>query len=73
MQLTARAFVLTWTDLENWWERYDPRQLAIELTDAQVERFLAVLKGSNAFCDQLIAAREQSHKQGDGRPHLRAL
>ncbi|WP_150463276.1 ParB/RepB/Spo0J family partition protein [Nesterenkonia ebinurensis] len=73
IQLPVRAFVLTWNELTDWWEKYDLDQLAVELTDAQVEAFHAVLKGSNAFADRLDAAREQSHAQDERRSHLRAL
>lgn len=73
IQLTVRAFVLTWTELTDWWEKYDLDQLAAELTDAQVEAFRAVLEGSNAFADRLDAAREKSHDQDARRSHLRAL
>lgn len=73
LQLPVRAFVLTWTELEDWWERYDLDQLAAELTGQQIEAFVAVLKGSNVFGDKLLAAREQARGQGTSRPHLRAI
>lgn len=70
---SVRAFVLTWNDLEDWWERYDLDQLAVELTDQQIESFRTVLAGSNAFADRLDTAREQAHTQDSTRRHLRAL
>lgn len=33
--LPTRAFVLTWTELTDWWERYDLHQLATELTTSR--------------------------------------
>lgn len=74
----TRAFVLTWGELTDWWERYDLHQLAVELTDEQIEGFHTALDGSNAFAKQLDAAREevpaeQRGKQTDRRAHLRAL
>lgn len=74
----TRAFVLTWGELADWWERYDLHQLAAELTDEQIEGFHAALDGSNEFAAQLDAAREevppeQRGRSGDRRAHLRAL
>lgn len=74
----TRAFVLTWTDLTDWWERYDVHQLATELTDEQIDGFHAALVGSNEFAKQLDAAREevpveQRGRAPDRRAHLRVL
>lgn len=74
----TRAFVLTWGELTDWWERYDLHRLAVELTDEQIEGFHAALDGSNEFAKQLDAARqevpaEQRGRVADGRAHLRAL
>ena len=74
----TRAFVLTWTELTDWWERYDLHQLATELTDEQTDDFHTALTGSNAFAKQLDAERdevpvEQRGKPLDRRAHLRAL
>lgn len=74
----TRAFVLTWTDLTDWWERYDVHQLAFELTDEQIDGFHTALAGSNEFAKQLDTAREevpveQRGRRPDGRAHLRAL
>lgn len=76
----VRAFVLTWTDLANWWTHYDADQLADELTDEQIEAFLAAAEGTRWFADELRGAREQlspDHLTCDEaapvRGHLRAL
>ncbi|WP_285728183.1 ParB N-terminal domain-containing protein [Psychromicrobium xiongbiense] len=74
----TRAFVLTWGELTDWWERYDLHQLAVELTDEQIEGFHTALDGSFTFAKQLNAAREevppeQRGRQADRRAHLRAL
>lgn len=74
----TRAFVLTWTDMTDWWERYDVHQLATELTDEQVDGFHAALAGSNEFAKQLDSAREdvpveQRGRAPDRRAHLRVL
>ncbi|WP_170283244.1 hypothetical protein [Microbacterium ulmi] len=74
----TRAFVLTWGELTDWWERYDLHQLAVELTDEQIEGFHATLDGSNTFAKQLDAAREdvpveERGRVRDQRAHLRAL
>lgn len=72
-QLPTRVFVLIWTDLTNWWERYDIDHLASELTDAEAELFFTALHGSNAFADRLRAAREQPQEAEQKPRHLRAL
>lgn len=72
----VRAFVLTWTELEQWWTHYDAEQLAAELTDEQIESFLATVEGTNRFAEELRTARDH-HTTGDepvpARGHLRAL
>ncbi len=70
-----RRFVLTWNDLVDWWSFYDADQLAAELTDEQIDAFLATVEGTSRFAEQLRAARDRL--RGDdpapGRGHLRAL
>lgn len=56
-RLGARAFVLTWTDLESWWTRYDLDQLAADLTDEQADQFYATVEGTTAFAGELRAVR----------------
>ena len=71
----VRAFVLTWSELVDWWTHYDLDQLAAELTDEQIDSFLATADGTSRFGEQLRAARNR--QRGDdpapGRGHLRAL
>ena len=71
----VRAFVLTWSELADWWTHYDLDQLAAELADEQIDAFLATAEGTSRFGEQLRAARDR--QRGDdplpGRGHLRAL
>ncbi|GAA2516803.1 hypothetical protein [Rarobacter incanus] len=65
--------MLIWTDLTDWWKRYDIDQLASELTDAEVELFFTALDGSNKFADRLRVAREHPQGTEPAPRHLRAL
>ncbi len=71
----VRAFVLTWTELIDWWTHYDADQLVAELTDEQIESFLATAEGTSKFAEELRTARDR--RAGDETPpargHLRAL
>ena len=71
----VRAFVLTWTELADWWTHYDADQLAAELTDEQIESFLATAEGTNRFAEELRTARDRraGHENPPARGHLRAL
>ncbi|MDN5892440.1 ParB N-terminal domain-containing protein [Arthrobacter sp. AOP36-A1-22] len=71
----VRAFVLTWSELADWWTHYDLDQLAAELTDEQINSFLATAEGTSRFGEQLRAARERGSSADTGpvRGHLRAL
>ncbi|HEY0259448.1 MAG TPA: ParB N-terminal domain-containing protein [Lacisediminihabitans sp.] len=74
----TRAFVLTWTELTDWWESYDLHQLAVELTAEQIDDFHTALTGSNTFAKQLDTERENVPIEQRGKPlnrraHLRAL
>ncbi|MCA0437824.1 MAG: ParB N-terminal domain-containing protein [Actinobacteria bacterium] len=71
----VRAFVLTWTELVDWWTHYDLDQLAAELTDEQIDSFLATADGTSRFAKELRAAidRRTSTEAGSSRGHLRAL
>lgn len=78
-QYPTRAFWATWGELADWWTRYDPDQLAAELTDEQYRSFQATVEGTLAFAEELHAAREaHTGDAGTGgtvpvRGHLRAL
>lgn len=71
----VRAFVLTWNDLADWWTHYDLDQLAAELTDEQIDTFLATAEGTSRFAVELRAARDRQRDDpsAPGRGHLRAL
>lgn len=88
VQYPVRAFVVTWTELDQWWTHYDPAVLAVELTDEQVATFLRVIEHTIAFGDALqaaltspddtTAAAADVEDVGDdepagGRPQLRAI
>ena len=61
----VRAFILTWAELDGWWERYDLELLARELTDEQAGAFYATAEGTVIAAQRLRALRDQ-------QPHLRA-
>lgn len=71
----VRAFVLTWTELAQWWTHYDADQLAGELSDEQIESFFATTIGTSLFADDLRAAldRQTGEDPAPARGHLRAL
>lgn len=71
----VRAFVLTWTELTDWWTHYDIDQLTAELTDEQIDSFLATAEGTSRFAEELRAARDRRNDTGSvpARGHLRAL
>jgi ParB family chromosome partitioning protein len=52
---TLRYFVLTWRDLDGWWHHYDPRQVGLELREADWEVFERIATHTAAFAN---AARE---------------
>ncbi len=59
---TLRAFVLTWDDLAEWWEHYDPAEVGLALTDKQWERFSATVAGTVAFMEAADAARHEAEQ-----------
>ncbi|WGH82670.1 ParB N-terminal domain-containing protein [Auritidibacter ignavus] len=67
-----RAFIATWSELENWWIHYNAEALAAELSEEQIESFLATAEGTSQFARDLRAARD-AHDEGARRGHLRAL
>ncbi len=62
----VRAFVMTWGELFEWWDRYDLDTLARELTDEQAEAFYATAEGTAQAAHTLRQLRDQ-------QPQLRAL
>ncbi len=74
VQFPVRAFVLTWGELIDWWERYDLHQIATELTDEQADAFYATVEGTVAFAARLRTARDEADgAEDEGAPMLRAL
>ena len=71
----VRAFIHTWGELTQWWTHYDPDQLAVELSDEQIETFLDTAEGTSRFAEELRAARdrEPADDAPSARGHLRAL
>lgn len=57
--LPVRAFVFQWTDLGEWWKRYDIDELASALTDEQWEQFEATLAGTIEFAETLRSLRSR--------------
>lgn len=51
--LPARAFVFLWSDLRDWWRKFDVDVLARELTDAQWEQFELTLECTREFARRL--------------------
>lgn len=72
VRFPVRAFILTWSELAEWWMNFDLDQIADELTDEQADAFYATVAGTVAFADQLRDARHQTDK-ADERPRLRAI
>ncbi|WP_438854863.1 ParB N-terminal domain-containing protein [Agromyces sp. M3QZ16-3] len=67
--LPVRAFVFQWTDLHEWWLRFDVHELAAALTDEQWEQFESTLAGTIAFAETLRSLRLESHRAAAvGRP-----
>lgn len=62
----VRAFILTWGELDHWWDRYDLDALARELSQEQVEAFYATAEGTALAARKLRTLR-------DRQPRLRAL
>lgn len=67
----VRAFVLTWAELESWWDHFDVEELATALTSEQMESFLRTAAGTADFADRLRVAVNSSG--ATARPQLRAL
>ncbi|MCI1636780.1 MAG: hypothetical protein LKI30_01560 [Bifidobacterium crudilactis] len=67
----VRAFVLTWAELHDWWERYDLESLARQLSDEQAEAFYATAEGTAQAARRLRALRATSslaYAPSDPRP-----
>lgn len=72
----VRAFVLTWSELADWWTHYDAEHLATELSDEQIESFLTTAEGTSRFAEELSTLRDRDTADDEpvsARAHLRAL
>ena len=57
VRYSSRSFLAVWSELQEWWLRYDIAQMARELTDEDVQMFLRVVDGTTRFAGELQAAR----------------
>ncbi|MRG58795.1 chromosome partitioning protein ParB [Agromyces sp. CFH 90414] len=57
VKLPIRAFVLQWSDLQQWWFRFDAEKIAADLTDSQLEEFEATVAGTVEFLARIRALR----------------
>lgn len=58
--MSVRAFVLTWGDLDLWWERADPTDIGPALTVAQWGQFERTVAGTLGFLEDARAARQHT-------------
>ncbi|MET4639610.1 ParB N-terminal domain-containing protein [Mycetocola sp. 2940] len=70
--LPARSFVFLWSDLREWWLRYDCLEISTEITNEQWEQFEATLAGTIEFAERLRSLRAESRRsapvQASGTP-----
>ena len=59
-KLPVRSFVFLWSDLSEWWLRYDYAEIASELTNEQWEQFEVTLAGTIAFAERVRSLRDDS-------------
>ena len=57
-KLPTRSFVFLWNDLRDWWLRYDDAEVAVELSEDQLEQFEATLGGTVAFFERMRTLRD---------------
>ncbi|WP_157009120.1 ParB N-terminal domain-containing protein [Agromyces laixinhei] len=60
VKLPTRAFMLQWSDLQEWWLRFDLDEIAAELTDEQWSQFEATVAGTVSFAEALRSIRNQA-------------
>lgn len=56
-KLPVRAFVFMWSDLREWWEKFDCDVIAAALTDDQWSQFEATVAGTVSFAAAVRTAR----------------
>lgn len=54
---SARAFVITWTEMDGWWTHYNHTEIGPALSDADWELFERVLAGTTDFARAARRAR----------------
>jgi ParB family chromosome partitioning protein len=54
----TRSFIAVWGDHADWWEHYDPEQIARELPEEHWQLFEHTVTGTVTFADQVRAARQ---------------
>lgn len=64
---SARAFVLTWTELDDWWTHYDPAEIGATLTDSDWDTFERILASTNDFARAAREARPATSSDSDPR------
>lgn len=63
VRLPVRAFVHIWDDLDGWWTRFDPAEVARSLTPEQWRRFETTIAGSNEFFTTARTVRASALKE----------
>jgi ParB family chromosome partitioning protein len=56
-RLPVTVFLRVWTDMDGWWDEYDPAYLADVLTDDQWGRYVATIERSVVFTEAIRTAR----------------
>lgn len=57
---SSRAFLATWSELDEWWRFYDAHHLLRDLTDDQIDRFITIAEGTLRFAEELHAVRVEA-------------
>lgn len=69
---SLRSFALTWTDMDGWWNRYDPVEVGTLLKEDDWEHFERILHATNEFADVARIARA-AHAAADLIPKESAV
>lgn len=63
VRLPPRAFVHIWDDLDAWWTRFDPAEIARGLSTDQWQRFETTIAGTNEFFTTVRTTRMSAQKE----------
>ena len=63
VRLPVRAFVHIWDDLDAWWTRFDPAEVARCLSTEQWHRFEVTVAGTNEFVTTARTIRAAAQKE----------